>query len=759
MAGVSRRVLVVVALVAVFVVPVGAGVAAPVGAAGSSFPDVPEGHLFFDDVEWLAGEGVTTGYSDGSFGPGRGVTRQEMAAFMFRFANKAATDTATCEVAPFTDVASGDVFCGYVDWLASAGVTTGRPDGSFGATGPVLRQEMAAFLYRFTHPGGQSPPSCVGVEFTDVAASSPFCGYISWLAGEGITVGDGEGGFDPGAVVSRQAMASFLHRLDGYGPGPNELAPETEIIDEAETTFETLDPEGTSTLTYTGTKPVAAGDVVVTTTASGPFYGRVSSVDGNEIVTAPATLMDVVPELDLSLSVDAETGAADVGAPAGGLPVVVETPELPAGAGLDAPTAASGQCSGSAGGTVTADVDVDAGRFELNADWHWLRGPELLEVLYTPTFTTAVHAGLEAAGTCTYHADLFDVDLPTIKFSIGPVPVWITHDIAADFDASVEIAGEASVDAGFTAQGRLGARYEGGNFDFVNEFSVDRDLDTTVKATATARVDVPVTYGARAYGVLGFDAAAGPFAELNVDPLDTPWLTLDAGLQGSVAAVFDLSAGPINFYKSHTFGPWEFARWRIYDTGTDNAWPGPRISSTLPAASVGEPYSARLSAEGGTTPYTWAAIEPMPDGLSLDGDGRITGTPTEVPSDPLTIAVTDAAGYSDQVLVAFSSAPPVCITENPGTWTGTWQDGSVNGSVSADLSFGPDGALTGDYDVAGSEIAFGGTLEGTVSCSTIDFGSTSEGLRFTGFTETGTTVFGTFSGLASGTFEISYVAP
>lgn len=124
----------------------------------------------------------------------------------------------------FADVTVGNQFCGAVEWLAAEGITTGWPDGTFRPGQAVTREAMAAFLYRFVNAwnGTNDPmPSCVvGVPrtFTDVSVGHPFCGAIEWLATTGITTGWPDGTFRPGQSIERQAMAAFLVRLDGILP-------------------------------------------------------------------------------------------------------------------------------------------------------------------------------------------------------------------------------------------------------------------------------------------------------------------------------------------------------------------------------------------------------------------------------------------------------------------------------------------------------------------------------------------------------------
>ncbi len=178
------------------------------------FTDVAPTHPFQSDIYWLADHGITGGYADRTYRPLASVNRDAMAAFLYRLWYDGA-DAPDCTTAPFTDVPVTHPFCGEIAWLATTGITTGWPDGTFRPGSAVTREAMAAFLYRawpFTPP--ESP--CTEPAFSDVPASHPFCEEISWIAGWGIANGWSDGTFRPSLPIERQAMAAFLLRFATY---------------------------------------------------------------------------------------------------------------------------------------------------------------------------------------------------------------------------------------------------------------------------------------------------------------------------------------------------------------------------------------------------------------------------------------------------------------------------------------------------------------------------------------------------------------
>ncbi len=71
------------------------------------------------------------------------------------------------------------------------------------------------------------------------------------------------------------------------------------------------------------------------------------------------------------------------------------------------------------------------------------------------------------------------------------------------------------------------------------------------------------------------------------------------------------------------------------------------VTMAVPPATVGEPYEFGFSADGGLPPYTWT-ISGLPEGLSADGEGRVSGTTLACASARVAVSVTDASGDPEQ---------------------------------------------------------------------------------------------------------------
>jgi hypothetical protein len=178
---------------------------------GASFTDVPTAHLFYKPVETIFHNGVTGGCGGTGFCPDQLVTRAQMAVFLLKGKLGSTYVPPLASGTRFTDVAFADFAAGWIEELASRGITSGCGNGKYCPGDPVTRASMAVLLLRMEHGPAYSPPAAVGT-FSDVPASDPFAKWVEQLAREGITGGCGSGKFCPATPVSRGQMAAFLAR-------------------------------------------------------------------------------------------------------------------------------------------------------------------------------------------------------------------------------------------------------------------------------------------------------------------------------------------------------------------------------------------------------------------------------------------------------------------------------------------------------------------------------------------------------------------
>jgi hypothetical protein len=172
----------------------------------SRFIDVPPNLMYRAEIEALASKGITEGWSDGTFRPLSEIQRDAMVVFVYRALGSPAFTEPTKP--PFTDMPRGRQFYKEIAWAKSEGIVEGWKDGTFRPTAPVERGAVAAFLYRASGATSTSTSN----SFKDVPRTHQFAKEITWLASTGITTGWPDGTFRPVASITRDAMAAFMIR-------------------------------------------------------------------------------------------------------------------------------------------------------------------------------------------------------------------------------------------------------------------------------------------------------------------------------------------------------------------------------------------------------------------------------------------------------------------------------------------------------------------------------------------------------------------
>ncbi len=125
----------------------------PDAKADLAFPDVPENDWYAEAVRWAAENGITSGYPDGRFGPDDAMTREQMAAVLYRFAQSKGYDTSAgsdSTLSPYADAASVSAYAApAMQWACSAGILTGTDATTLSPKTSMTRAQMATMMMRF----------------------------------------------------------------------------------------------------------------------------------------------------------------------------------------------------------------------------------------------------------------------------------------------------------------------------------------------------------------------------------------------------------------------------------------------------------------------------------------------------------------------------------------------------------------------------------------------------------------------------------
>ena len=152
------------------------------------YTDVKHGAWYETNVQYVYDKGLMSG-NDGLFKPGESVTRAQVVTTLYRLEGEPEV-TDTSALTDFSDVAEGKYYTDAVCWAYATGVTTGT-DGKFNPTDKLTRQQMAAFFFRFAEVMGMDTTargdysSMVNADKVSGYAEEP----MAWAVGEGLISG------------------------------------------------------------------------------------------------------------------------------------------------------------------------------------------------------------------------------------------------------------------------------------------------------------------------------------------------------------------------------------------------------------------------------------------------------------------------------------------------------------------------------------------------------------------------------------------
>ena len=173
------------------------------------FTDVPESRWSYPYIQQLYDAGVVSGTSATTFEPTANVTR---AQFVTMLAGLQGADVSAYTSDKFSDVPAGAWYAPYVNWAAENGVVHGVSDTAFAPDAEISRQDMAAMLYRYAGQFGiQLGTGNPAITFTDEADIADYAlPAVEALQRAGVISGMPDGSFRPRDTATREQACVML---------------------------------------------------------------------------------------------------------------------------------------------------------------------------------------------------------------------------------------------------------------------------------------------------------------------------------------------------------------------------------------------------------------------------------------------------------------------------------------------------------------------------------------------------------------------
>lgn len=179
--------------------------------SGLPFADVPSGSWYYDDVAYVYDTGLMTGLTATTFGPNLSTTRGMIVTILWRMENEPAAKHGC----PFADVRRGSYYEQAIAWASENGIVTGFDSSTFAPDRAITREQLAAILFRFAAYRGMDAVTLREnlSSFQDQAAISVYAvSALNWAVGEGLMQGTGDK-LEPTGSATRAQVAAMLRRF------------------------------------------------------------------------------------------------------------------------------------------------------------------------------------------------------------------------------------------------------------------------------------------------------------------------------------------------------------------------------------------------------------------------------------------------------------------------------------------------------------------------------------------------------------------
>lgn len=181
-------------------------------AAGENpFTDVPASHWAHDDITYVYENDLMNGTDGSLFSPESTTTRAQVVTVLYRLAGQPAADWAN----PFWDVPASAWFHDAVTWAWENDITGGVSSTHFGAGNAVTREQLATFLYRYAQDQGYDTSARADLSgYSDAGLVSSYATEaLSWANATGLITGTTGTTLSPKGSATRAQVATILSRF------------------------------------------------------------------------------------------------------------------------------------------------------------------------------------------------------------------------------------------------------------------------------------------------------------------------------------------------------------------------------------------------------------------------------------------------------------------------------------------------------------------------------------------------------------------
>ena len=175
------------------------------------FTDVKSGDWFYEAVQYVYDKGMMTGVSADRFAPASTTTRGMIVTILYRLENEPAVSGGSA----FTDVESGAWYADAVAWAAANDIVNGTSATTFAPNSPITREQMAAILYRYAAYKGYDVSQKADLSgYTDAASISGYAkDALAWANAQKLITGVTDTTLVPQGSATRAQVATILMRL------------------------------------------------------------------------------------------------------------------------------------------------------------------------------------------------------------------------------------------------------------------------------------------------------------------------------------------------------------------------------------------------------------------------------------------------------------------------------------------------------------------------------------------------------------------